>query len=269
MDPESKSHGGFWHRLSFLFTERLSFFKTLVFNLNYFPLRQALRFPVIVHRNVSLLKMKGRVVVNLSEEDPGRVRLGRRRYGFQGRSHRTVWEVKGGTVEFGNDVVLGQGTFLSVGKRGHLKFGDRVSVGGNGKIICRCTVEIGADTMTAWDVQILDTDFHPTVNTVFHTFNEVEKPVRIGRMNWLCMGATILKGTRTPDGCIVGANTTLTRDHSKDGSNILLDYEEPVVAARHICFDQAVFDDNALVSRKADHRIPSSRTHPPSAADCG
>jgi acetyltransferase-like isoleucine patch superfamily enzyme len=93
--------------------------------------------------------------------------------------------------------------------------------------------------MVAWDVQIVDTDFHHTINTIFNTMNCVEKPIVIGDHNWLGFGSSILKGTVTPNHCIVAANTTLKNDYSDVGENIVLGHEASAkVTAKYIRFDE-------------------------------
>ena len=234
----------FFRILFYPLTHRLSILRTLYFNMNYFPLRIALRFPVFIHRGVRFVSARGKVELNFSQIRAGSVRIGKQRYGFHTKYDCTIWEQLGGTVVFGSDVVIGKGTFFSIGRNAMLRFGDNASIGGNVKIICRKSIDIGDGTNIAWDVQIIDTDFHPTVNTVFKTMNCMDKPIVIGSHNWLCLGSVILKGSVTPDHCIVSANTTIKSDFSKAGENIVLDHKQGAeVTARYIRFDEQIPDD--------------------------
>jgi len=231
--------------LTYPFKYHISVIKTLHFNLNYFPLRIAARLPVIIYRGVRFESMKGRVELDFSPVRAGAVQIGKKRYGFHTKHHTTIWEQRGGTVIFGNKILIGKGTFLMTGEDAVLRFGHDVGFGGNDRVICRKSVVIGSHTVAAWDVQISDTDFHPTINTVFNTVNCAEKPIVIGDHNWLGFGSTILKGSVTPNHCIVAANTTIRHDHSSDGENIVLGHEpDAKVTAKYVRFDMTPVSDD-------------------------
>lgn len=220
-------------------THGLSVIHTAFFNIKYFPFSVAVKLPVFIYRGVRLKCTKGNIELNFQTIEPGCIRIGKESYGFQTRHHPTIWEHKGGTVILGKEIKIGKGTFISVGRFGMLRFGNHIHFGGNTKIICNKSITIGDHTMVAWDVQIIDTDFHNTINTVFNTMNVVEKPIMIGRYNWLGFGSTIIKGTVTPDYCIVAAKTTLKDDYSDAGENIILSLETSAkVTAKYIRFDK-------------------------------
>jgi len=194
---------------------------------------------VILHRGVRLKKLKGAVELTCERIKPGLVHMGRSVYGFHTRCHHTIWEQKGGKVTFGKDVSLGRGTFLSIGYNGNLTFGNNVKFGGNSKIICKKSITIGERTMVSWDTQIIDTDFHSTLNTIFKTRNSAESSIQIGTHNWIGFGSTLMKGSITPNHCIVGANTSIKSDYSKSGENIVLAYEQNAkVTVKYITFEE-------------------------------
>ncbi|MGW8314788.1 MAG: hypothetical protein ACWGNV_04240 [Bacteroidales bacterium] len=230
--------------LHYPLTQRLSLIRSLYFNLNYFPFKVAIKLPVFIYRGVKLKKMNGRIHLNFEQIEPGSIRIGKYNYGFHSRQHQTIWEQKGGTVIFGKEIRMGKGTFISVGKNACLKFGNTVNLGGNDKIICNQFITIGSNTMAAWDVQIIDTDFHRTLNTVFKTHTNAERPIVIGNHNWLGFGCTVLKGTVTPNRCIVAANTTLRSDFSNEGENIVLGQDQTAkVTAKYISFEENPTED--------------------------
>ena len=230
--------------LHYPFTQRLSLLKSLYFNLNYFPFRMALRLPVFIYRGVRLKQMKGRIHLNFGQVETGSVRIGKSNYGFHTRQHQTIWEQKGGPVIRGTEIFMGKGTFISVGKNACLKIGSQVKLGGNDKVICNQFITLGARTMVAWDVQIVDTDFHRTLNTVFKTHSSAQRPIVIGERNWLGFGCAILKGTVTPNRCIIAANTTLRNDFSGEGENIVLGQDQTAkVTARYISFEEQTIEE--------------------------
>jgi acetyltransferase-like isoleucine patch superfamily enzyme len=225
-------------------THRLSLIRSLYFNFTYFPFRVAIQLPVFVYRGVRFNSTRGKIFLDFRKIEPGCIRIGKKSYGFHSRYHRTIWEHNGGVILFGQQVKIGKGTFISVGANGFLRFGNYVKLGGNDMVICNRSIHLGDHTLVAWDVRIIDTDFHRTVNTVFRTSNCVEKPITVGEYNWLGFGCVILKGTVTPNRCIVSASTTLRNDYSKAGENIVLGQEESAkVTAKYIHFEEDPSED--------------------------
>jgi|WetSurSiteA1Bulk_404760.scaffolds.fasta_scaffold00138_12 hypothetical protein len=224
--------------LAFLFRNNIAVFRTVYFNFHYFPFAIATKFPVILYRTIRLKKNKGKVILDGHPIKTGMVQIGKKTYGFHRKQDHTIWELYDGTVIFESGVRLGKGTFVHVGKNAILTLGQDTGFGGNAKIICDKSITIKAHTKVAWDVQIIDTDFRATVNTVTKTKNYVKKEIVIGSHNWLCFGSTILKGSVTPNNCIVSANSLLNKDFSDAGENIVIGMDSNVkVLAKYITWD--------------------------------
>jgi len=182
----------------------------------------AIKLPIILHRSVRLSKTGGQIIINSNKLRTGMIHIGNENYGFQHKYNLTIWEQQGGTVVFEDGIELGKGTCISIGKNAFLKLEHNVRFGGDVRLICMKSVIIRSNTMLAWDVHIMDTDFHATFNTITNAINAAEKPIIIGKNNWLCLGSLILKGSITPDYCIVSAKTVINRDYSAVGENIIL-----------------------------------------------
>lgn len=114
----------------------INWWKTLVFNLHYFSLRQAALLPVLVYRNTELADLGGRLVI----EAPLRramVRLGARSLGTRNAAQTsTIWECRG-TVVLGGPASLGQGTKISVEQGGTLSLGAGFCITGDSTLICK------------------------------------------------------------------------------------------------------------------------------------
>ncbi len=208
--------------LYFIWKNDVSILKTIFLNFHYFTFSNAIKFPVIIYRSVRLKKTKGQIIIDAQKIKPGMVNIGKEMYGFQWKHDYTIWEQTGGSVIFEDGVGLGKGTFIHVGENAVLRLGENVNLGGDDRIICMESITIKSNTMIAWDVQIIDTDFKATLNTILNTRNSQKKAIIIGKNNWLCFGSTILKGSITPDFCIVGAKTLINRDFHDSGENIVL-----------------------------------------------
>jgi len=222
-----------------IFGSDFSIWRTIYFNFHYFPYTIAKRFPVYLYRSVRFKKMKGRILIDTLPIKSGMIHIGKETYGFQRKQDYTIWEQEGGTVMLEDGVDIGKGTFVCIGQEGVLKIEQNTSFGGNNRVICMKSVTIKSNTKVAWDVQILDTDFRATINTITKTKNCIEKAIVIGRNNWLCFDCTILKGSITPDNCIVQAKALINKDFSNAGENIVIGLENNIkVLAKYISWEK-------------------------------
>jgi acetyltransferase-like isoleucine patch superfamily enzyme len=224
--------------LNLIFKNDVSIFRTIFFNFHYFPFSDAIRFPIILYKSVRLKKTKGQIIIDTLPIKPGMVHIGIENYGFHLKHDNTIWEQNGGTVIFEDGIIIGKGNFISIGENATLRVDQKTHFGGNSKIICLKSITIKAYTQIAWDVQIIDTDFHPTINVITKGKSCETKPIIIGNNNWLCFGCTVLKGTITPNYCIVAAKTLISGNYSNEGENIVIDGENNAkVVVRNIRAD--------------------------------
>lgn len=163
---------------------KISIFKTIIFNFNYFPFKTAIIFPVIVYNNVILKKMNGKIVLT----DPhitGSIKLGYKFYDFLTSNDKLIWLQNGGVVELGNYVVFGQGLFVKLKQKGFLKIGSNTNIPGgkNSKIISSIGIYIGNNCRFSWDVRIIDTSFHYLINKETGERNNIKGIITIGNNN--------------------------------------------------------------------------------------
>ena len=82
------------------------------------------------------------------------------------------------------------------------------------KTVCANNITIGENVTVSWNVIIMDTDWHQTMNVNTGLKNIVSRPVRISSNNWIGFNCIILKGTETNDYCIVSSNSLLNRKYN-------------------------------------------------------
>jgi hypothetical protein len=98
-------------------------FKTLYFNLSYFPLSVAIRLPVFISKNVWFKKLKGKIILP-DRVYPGIVKIGFGDIGiFDKKRSRSVLELNG-QVYFKGTVTIGHGSKICVGRQGQLFLGE-------------------------------------------------------------------------------------------------------------------------------------------------
>ena len=193
--------------------------KTLRFNLHYFPLKTALKLPVVVSHRTYLRELHGKV------ELPEKVERAMIKIGFGDVGHydrkrsRGIWQVSG-TVSFGGKVSIGHGSKISV--RGALKLGADFNMTAESTIVCAKEIRFGNDCLLSWDILVMDTDEHPLYNKDNERINP-DKAIVVGDHVWIGCKCVLLKGAEVPNNTVVAASTLLTSsfagEHQVIGGN--------------------------------------------------
>ena len=195
---------------------RLNIFKTLYFNLRYFPLKTALHLPVHIFRNVEISMTKGKIV--LPSPKYGMVKLGKPdKYSFDRKGNITKWKSEGTLIVHGQ-VIFGRGCGIRIGKEATLEIGQNTCLTGHTDIACFKQITIGRDCLISWDVLIMDTDFHH-IKDNNGKLNE-PKPIVIGDHVWIGCRCTVLKGTTIQSDNVIAAGTLVTRN-IKDTKSVI------------------------------------------------
>lgn len=178
--------------------------KTLRINFHYFPLKQAVRLPILVSRRTVLKELRGGVKIQ-GPIKTGMLLLGYQRLGIHdGYYNRTVWQVSGQLTIKGEKIDIGRGSSLCVS--GNCYLGDHFTITGKSTIICRKNISFGDGVLISWDSLIMDTDYHYITNSEGQVINK-EKPIIIGNNVWIGCRTTILKGTTIPSKSVIAAGT--------------------------------------------------------------
>ena len=194
----------------------LSIPKSLWVSLHYFPLAEALRLPVCVRYNVILKSLKGSVTVNSTPPHLGRLSVGFGDVGlYDKRYNRSVLEIYGKVVVNGK-ASLGTGSVLSVSSKGCVTFGNNFCNTANVQIVCGDRITFGDDVLVSWDTLVMDTDFHKVKNLKTDEVYEETGPIEIGDNVWIGCRAVVLKGSKIPNGCILGTDSVCTKPHETE-----------------------------------------------------
>ncbi len=113
-------------------------------------------------------------------------------------------------LEIGRKVQLHRHVKLSAwggGLKAHIIIGDNTAIGDRTEIHAGSRVEIGSGCNIAWDVCIMDRDYHK-----FNSEEETVKPVRICDNVWIGCNSIVLKGVTIGEGAVIAAGSVVTRD---------------------------------------------------------
>lgn len=114
-----------------------------------------------------------------------------------------------GRLELGAFTHIGDGNSIRC-HEGSLRIGDKAVFGSNSVVNCYLDVEIGAATLVADWVYIVDFDHRTSdIHLPIKDQGIVKGPVRIGPGSWVGTKATVLRGAQVGRGCVVGANAVV------------------------------------------------------------
>ena len=183
-------------------------FKTLCFNLKYLPIKQGIRFPVLLSKEVIVNKCyRGGVKI----EAPARCAM--IRIGLTGRTMLNITPCHlylEGVLTFKGKAKIGIGTRIHIVQGGVLELGDEFAVTGNSFFDVRKYMRFGRRCLLSYDNLFMDNDGeHKIYNENGVQINN-HKEVFIGDHVWIGSRCTILKGTKIPNECVIASNSVVS-----------------------------------------------------------
>jgi len=116
-------------------------------------------------------------------------------------------------IMIGDGVRLMRGVVLSTAGSGHIEVGDNVYIGEYGVVTSNAEIRIGADTIIAPHVNLVDFEHgYGDLDTPVITQPVDAEPIHISRDVWLGAGVTVLKGVTIGNQAVVGAAALVHRD---------------------------------------------------------
>lgn len=187
--------------------------QSIIFNLRVLPYSQAKKLPIFVY-NLHVMNglHSGEVKIESENIKKGMIKIGIKltpKYPDTG----VKWE-NNGLVVFKGSCIIGSNSFLSVGKNGILTFGNDVIVNSTLNIMCARSITIGNHTLFGWETTIMDTSFHPLYDMNKKEYIPATRPIKIGDNNWTGMQCLIMPGVDTPEHCVFGARSIVTRGYN-------------------------------------------------------
>ncbi len=207
-----------YHRFKF-YTE-INWFKTLYFNYKKFPFSIAKKLPVFFYGKVKLQDVSGEIIINAP--------IKRAMIGFGQPYEKTTVHngtaeiVLSGKIVFNGHVQFGKDYFIYVGKDAYAEFGHMASMATNAKIICTKKVVFGNYARIGSESQVIDTNFHPMLDTVTGEKFKMNAPICLGNYNYIGNRVSIMKGTVTPDYFTIASNSLCSKNYLYLGKNVMV-----------------------------------------------
>ena len=192
-----------------------NWFKTILINFHYFPFKVAFRLPILVSYHTVFQTLKGGGGGINGPISKGMLLLGYHNLGFQDPLHnRTVWDVSGNIQLNGSKINIGRGSKICV--YGTCIFGNQFTITGQSTLICAYNITFGNNVLLAWDIIVMDTDFHKILSDKGDRING-DRKIIVGDDVWIGCRATILKGSIIPSNSVIAACSVYSGVMNKDG----------------------------------------------------
>lgn len=181
--------------------------KTIYFNYHYLPFKQAWHLPILIFKP-HFIRLKGKVIIDSPEVRFGMIELGKLVNTCNPNCGFSL-DNKGGTIIFKGKAIFANETYFMVCPGAVLTLGKDLDC--NCKIKCAKSIEIGDETWIAYDSMIMDSEWHALTDMATGKLLNKDKPVIIGKHNFISFGCLVLKGTVTPDNATFTPRSTLNK----------------------------------------------------------
>lgn len=185
--------------------------QTIYFNFRYLPFKIAVKLPILLYKP-KFISLRGTVKIEPVDGKIsfGMIRLGFRRCGIY-PNNGLSWENHGGTCIFNGPCGIGNDSYLSFGKGTEVHFGYDFLSNAGLKLVSTRGISFGKSTRLGWGCLVMDTNFHPLYDIEKQKFKKASGRINIGDYNWFGTECKIMHSVETPERCIFGMGTIVTR----------------------------------------------------------
>ena len=102
-------------------------------------------------------------------------------------------------------------TYIVVRPTGHVEFGNDFTSTAALKLVSCIGITFGTGTLLGWNVTVIDTNFHTLYDIKNKCIKKAYGKIHIGEYNWFSTQCMIMHSVETPEHCIFGARSIVTR----------------------------------------------------------
>lgn len=194
---------------------KVNWLKTIIFNFKMLPFKQALLLPIILYGRIDISGCCGKVILKEEKIHHGMAFIGSTvfHFGKWGECSNLTMLTICGRFYLGEKSRIQNGCIVYVAKGALLELDDFASIGPNNEVYCTEHICLGSYFLSSWNCQFFDTNCHYYAEnkTTIHRLN---KEVVIGKNCWIGNNATIAKGARLGNFCIVASKSLVNKDYS-------------------------------------------------------
>lgn len=150
----------------------------------------------------------GAVILDSQVVRPGMIRLGF--WGAHMYPNNGIYWMHEGKITFKGKCRICNNSYIITGDKGDIVFGEDF-MASPVKIISYIGISFGKQNSVGWDVVIMDTGFHPLYDIEKKKFKRAYGRIKIGDNNWFGSQCSIMHSVVTPEHCIFGMRSVVTR----------------------------------------------------------
>lgn len=117
-----------------------------------------------------------------------------------------------GNVSWGEHCRFGKDIVLETQGGGTIEIGDNVRINQGSVLVSHNKIIIGDNCLIGEYCSIRDANHNTKLNTLIRKQSHSHAPITIEDDCWITRGVTVLNGTHLSHGCVIGANSVVTRD---------------------------------------------------------
>lgn len=184
--------------------------KTIYINFRMLPLKDAVKFPIIIWGRCRLALKGGKIVFEAPIRS-GMLKIG---YHYETFNFRESSQIKiHGMFILKGEVWFGSSIRLLVEPKATLIMGQLSSLSSCSSLVCTNSITFSDYARVASFSDISDSNYHYMRNTKDNSILPFSKPIKIGARNYVCSRVTLLPGTVTPDNITIGYGSVCNKDY--------------------------------------------------------
>lgn len=184
---------------------------SVILNFYYLPFKQARRLPIACYGWPHFISMHGNIIIETEDLYFKMIRLNVTQHNPYNSCGTFEYVNDGGSLIFQGSAVIMSGSRIMLYSVGRIVIGTGCYICSCCNVGCQEEIVIGEDVIIAAGTTIYDTDFHYKYNIKKQSVKDIHSKIVIGDRVWLCTRSYLSKGTIIPKGCIVSANTVISR----------------------------------------------------------
>lgn len=184
-------------------------YNNIYFNFHYLPFKQAIKMPVRLRKVKIKNNALGVVAIKSDRIYRGMITIGDDFLNNYWNNNYSILDIRG-RLELYDNVKLGPGTFLRVGKNALMVLEKDVHSSSGLNIYSYYKIIIGEGSKLGWNSIIMDTDSHPLYDVIRGTTTKIYAPTILGKHCWVGTSSMILKGTHLADEITVKAGSIVS-----------------------------------------------------------
>lgn len=210
---------------------------TIYFNLYVFPLKIAIKLPVLVDYKTKFYALYPNTVLLKTNAKFGMIKIGWGEGALGNECNRnSYWTIKKNCkVVFNGSAHFAKGVSLRADNEGEIIFGKNFTANQNFFCASNTSISFGENVLAGWNIHIRDGDGHHIYDQNNDIIN-TNRPIKIGNKVWLASYSSILKGVTISDNSIVALGSIVTK--SFDEPNVIIGGIPALVVKKNVRWEK-------------------------------